>query len=275
LLVRQHDRDRFLTALFAPAERREALLALYAFNFEVAKTREVVQEALLGHIRLQWWREAIGEIYGGGPVRRHEVVDPLAETIRRFALSRDCFDRLIAARAADLDDAPPADLAALERYAEETSGGLVRLALEILDARDAASVEAGRHVGIAWALTGTIRALPAQARMRRRTLPADLVATYRLNERDFFELRSSPALAAIVARIAHAAREHLAAAHGSRGRISRRARPALLLATLAKAYLRRLAKAGYDPFAPRLTQPDPLASWRLGLAMITGPVSRP
>jgi phytoene synthase len=270
LLVRRHDRDRFLTALFAPVERREALFALYAFNFEVAKTREVVQQVLLGHIRLQWWREAIGEIYGGGPVRRHEVVDPLAEAIRRLALSRDWFDRLIAARAADLDDAPPANLAALEHYADETSGGLVRLALEILDARDGASMEAGRHVGIAWGLTGVIRALPAQARMRRRTLPADLIATHRLDERAFFELRSSPALAAIVARIARAAREHLAAGHGSRRGISRQARPALLPATLAGVYLRRLAKAGYDPFAPTLAQPDPLASWRLGLAMITG-----
>ncbi|MEX2008823.1 MAG: squalene/phytoene synthase family protein, partial [Dongiaceae bacterium] len=30
--VRRGDRDRFLTALFAPADRREALFALYAFN---------------------------------------------------------------------------------------------------------------------------------------------------------------------------------------------------------------------------------------------------
>ena len=58
-LVRRHDRDRFLTALFAPAERREDLLALYAFNYEIAKTREVVSEPVLGQIRLQWWRETI------------------------------------------------------------------------------------------------------------------------------------------------------------------------------------------------------------------------
>src|SRR5262249_14712462 len=154
----------------------------------------------------------------------------------RLALSRDWFDRLIAARAADLDDAPPAPLAALEHYADETSGGLVRLALEVLGARGGPSMEAGRHVGIALGLTGTIRALPAQARMRRRTLPADLIATHRLDERAFFELRSSPALAAIVARIAQAAREHLKAARGLRRQISRRARPALLPATLAGVY---------------------------------------
>jgi hypothetical protein len=41
-LVRRHDRDRFLTVLFAPLPHRAALLALYAFNYEIARTREVV-----------------------------------------------------------------------------------------------------------------------------------------------------------------------------------------------------------------------------------------
>src|SRR3954452_15251843 len=82
--LRRHDRDRFLMTLFAPPERRAALVALYAFNFEIAKTREVVREPLLGQIRLQWWREVIDEIYRGTTVRKHEVVQPLAEAIGRF-----------------------------------------------------------------------------------------------------------------------------------------------------------------------------------------------
>ena len=73
-LVRQHDRDRFLTTLFAPDDRREDLLALYAFNHEVAKTREVVSEPTLGRIRLQWWRDNLEAIYAGQPPRRHGVV---------------------------------------------------------------------------------------------------------------------------------------------------------------------------------------------------------
>src|SRR5438552_16844209 len=77
-LVRRHDHDRYLSALFAPEPARAGLFALYAFNVEVAKTREVVREPILGSIRLQWWRDALAEIYGGGPVRRHEVVEPLA-----------------------------------------------------------------------------------------------------------------------------------------------------------------------------------------------------
>src|ERR1700759_2884419 len=60
--LRQHDRDRSQTALFAPAERRDALFALYAFNYEVARIRESVREPMLGLIRLQWWRDALAGI---------------------------------------------------------------------------------------------------------------------------------------------------------------------------------------------------------------------
>ena len=62
-VVRDQDRDRFLLSLFAPADRREALWALFAFNHEIAKTREVVTEMQLGLIRLQWWREQVTNIF--------------------------------------------------------------------------------------------------------------------------------------------------------------------------------------------------------------------
>src|SRR5436190_14638459 len=94
-IVRRHDRDRYQTALFAPADRREALFALYAFNYEIARVRESVTQPMLGQIRLQWWREAVAAAYDGTPARRHEVVEPLSAAIRQFGLSRVYFDRLI------------------------------------------------------------------------------------------------------------------------------------------------------------------------------------
>jgi NADH dehydrogenase [ubiquinone] 1 alpha subcomplex assembly factor 6 len=266
--LRRHDRDRFLTTLFAPSDRRAALVALYGFNFEVAKIREIVHEPLLGQIRLQWWREAIDEIYRGATTRKHEVVQPLAEAIRRFALTRYHFDRLIDGRTADLDDVPPRDLAAFETYAGETSGRLVFLALEILDATEPAAIEAGRHVGIAWALVGLIRALPVQLRMRRVTLPAALMQEHGVDEAQLLALKPSPALAAVVERIAGAARQHLAQAGALRHTVPRRATAALLPATLARAHLRRIETAGNDPFDPSLAPTDNLAAWRLAIAAL-------
>jgi NADH dehydrogenase [ubiquinone] 1 alpha subcomplex assembly factor 6 len=270
--LRRHDRDRYLTTLFAPSDRRAALVALYSFNFEVAKIREIVHEPLLGQIRLQWWREAIDEIYRDAAVRQHEVLQPLAEAIRRCELTRYHLDRLIEGRAADLDDAPPASLAAFEAYAGETSSRLIFLALEILGVRGNAAIDSGRHIGIAWALVGLIRALPVQLQMRRLTLPADLMKEHAIDEARMLELKPSPALAAIVRRIATAAQEHLARAaalprDASRGEIA-----ALLPATLARAHLRRIKNAGNNPFDPSLALPDYLASWRLAAAALRGRV---
>ncbi|HEX7006379.1 MAG TPA: phytoene/squalene synthase family protein [Alphaproteobacteria bacterium] len=243
-LVRRYDHDRYLTALFAPADRREALFALYAFNHEIAKTRETVSEPLLGRIRLQWWREAVADIYAGR-TRRHEVVEPLARAVDAYDLPRMPFDRLIDARELDLADAPPATLEALDAYAEATGGGVVELALHALGAADPAALTAGREVGIAWALTGLARAVPFHARARRQYLPEAVMAAARADSRDLFALRPTAPLAEAVRSIADAARRHLAAARAVPG-VPKGALPALLPATLAGLYLERLERIGHD-----------------------------
>lgn len=247
-LVRRYDPDRFLTALFAPADRREDLFALYAFNHEIAKTREVVSEPLLGSIRLQWWREALDDVYAG-KMRRHEVVEPLAAAVRRRGLPRSLFDRLIDARERDLEDAAPATLAALESYAEASGGTLVELALHVLDAAEPAALAAGRGAGTAWALTGLARAVPFHARARRQYLPAAVMAETGARQTDLFELRATPPLAAAVRQVAAAARRHLAAARAERAAVPRRALPALLPAAIAELYLARLDAIGHDVLA--------------------------
>lgn len=269
--LRRQDHDRFLTTLFAPPAARSALLALYALNYEVAKTREVVSEPMLGRIRLQWWRDGLDAIYAGAPVRRHEVLEPLAEAIRDRGLSRGHFERLIAARERDLEDEAPESLAALEAYAEASSAALVQLALETLGEAGPAAREAGRTVGIAYALTGLLRAVPFHARAKRLYLPRALCEAAGLDiDRGLFELKPSPALAQVVEAVAVRAAFHLASARELAAKLPRSALPALLPAVLARADLARLARAGYDPFAPQLRTVDPWRAWRLGWAALRG-----
>jgi len=97
-IVRRHDPDRFLTALFAPPERREALLTLYAFNHEIARAREVASQPLLALIRLQWWREVVE-----GEAKPHEVATPLAEALAEGRLARPDLLALIAARETEVE----------------------------------------------------------------------------------------------------------------------------------------------------------------------------
>jgi NADH dehydrogenase [ubiquinone] 1 alpha subcomplex assembly factor 6 len=266
--VRRHDRDRFQTALFAPARSRESLFALYAFNYEVARVREAVSEPVLGQIRLQWWRESIAAAFDGGPVGHHLVVEALTAVIRASALTRAHFDRLVDAREGDLGEAPWASLAALEDYAEATSARLVYLALESLGVREPVAEKAAFHIGIAYAFAGLLRAMPFQARAGRLIIPNDIAEQTQLDTTDYRALRSTPALRAATGAIVAVALGHLAAARARRRSIARSALPALLPAIVAERSLARLRRAGYDPFDPALTVPDAMQSWRIAVASL-------
>jgi NADH dehydrogenase [ubiquinone] 1 alpha subcomplex assembly factor 6 len=267
-LVRRHDRDRFHTVLFAPAARREALFALYAFNYEIARVRESVAHPALGQMRLEWWRQNIASAFGGGAVPHHPVVELLTAAIRELVLTREHFDRLIDARESNLDDEPPARLAALENYAEGSSATLVYLALEVLGARDPGSREAGRHIGIAYAIVGLLRAMPFWAPAGHRFIPKDIAERNEVAEQGCVSVGGTPGLRAAAGELAAAASRHLDCARAQRGDLPRAAVPALLPARVAQVWLARLKQAGYDAFDPSLAAPDPLQLWRLALAAL-------
>jgi len=268
--VRRFDNDRFLCALFAPADRCEALLALFAFNVEVARIRELVHEPLIGQMRLQWWRDAFDALYAEATPPRHPVMDALGTVVRRYALSREHFERLLDARRYDLDDGPPADLERLLAYAEGTSASLSQLALEILGVRDEAVLAAGRAVGMGWALTGLLRAVPFHAAARRVYLPADMLRGAGVDVDRLFEGCPGPSLAAVAQSLATAAQGFFADARRIGAAVARPALPALLPATLADGYLARLARAGFDPFTPRLRRPGTGRYFRLAFSAWRG-----
>lgn len=258
--LRQFDRDRYLTALFAPRVRREALFALYAFNLEIARIAEATEEPLIGEIRLQWWRDVIAGAYEGGDrvPHQHAVAECLQAAIVTYDLTQRHFDRLLDARLFDYARRAPADFEELQAYGAATSGGLQCLALEILGVRNnARAVEAAEAVGLAWALTGLLRAVPFHGRAGRLYLPADLLGAAGVAADALPLGKSTPAMADVGATLADAARSALSRARQAKCDVPAAALPALLPGALADRYLQRIEKAGYDLFDPRIAAPPP------------------
>lgn len=254
-LVRDGDRERFVTALFAPPDRREGLMILYAFNLEVARIRESVREPMAGMIRLQWWRDTLAAVAEGRPIDRHPVAGPLAVLIRERGLPPDLFEALLAARELDLEAGGPADLAAAEAYAEHSSGGLSRLGLVALGVRDEEALAAASHVGTAWALVGQARAVPFHLSMSRLTLPESVLAEAGGSGAAVLAGQAPRAVMVHGVRaLAEAARRHLAEAR--RLRVPRSGLAVLLPAVLADRHLERLHSCGWDPFDARVARPD-------------------
>jgi phytoene synthase len=242
MTVRRYDRDRFVTALFAPPAAREDLFTLYAFNSEIARIRETVSEPMLGQIRLQWWRDTLDCVCRGDPTH-NPLADNLSELIRRQSLPRPLFDRLVEARELDMQDAPAETLAQLKLYIEDSAAGLSALAALILGGDDAATQEAARHVGQAWGLIGLLRAHAYTIKVRRLYLP---VKEKRLDVEEILAGENPRGLTELAEQIAHIAADHLTSARKLRRQISRAALPALLPAKLADGYLAKLKAARFN-----------------------------
>lgn len=235
--VRAADPDRYFATLFAPAPSRPLLLALYAFNAEVARIAETVREPMLGAIRLEWWRET-AEGAAKGVVRNHDVARGLAVLFQQSAVAPAELESLIAARAFDSSADRFADFAALEDYVDSTSGRMMRLAAQILGGAPGIAPTL-REAGLAYGLTGLLRALPFHNSRHKLYLPLDLLSALNLAPEAFFHLGpNEPRLASAVRQVALKARDHFLAARAS-------PRPgvalaAILPAALVPVYLRKL-----------------------------------
>jgi 15-cis-phytoene synthase len=264
-LLREADRDRFLATLFAPANRRGALYALYAFNLEIARVREVIREAAAGEIRLQWWRDAL-ERPGAGEARANPVAAALLDTVVRFRLPAASLIALSEARAFDLYNDPMPTLAALEAYAQATSSTVMGLAARILDAHHADIAAAVREAGIAYALAGLLRAFPLHASRGQLYVPLDVLERHGAKPADILAGRATVEISAALAAMRASARSHFDAYR--RIAIPGAVAAAFLPVALVPLYLKALERSR-DPFKAADVQPwrRQWALWRAARRM--------
>jgi phytoene synthase len=249
-LVRAADRDRFIASLFAPTERRGALHALYAFNVEIARVRDVAHAPLPGEIRLQWWSDVVGG-ERMDEAKANPVASALLDTIKQHALPAQTLTDLIDAHRFDLYDDPMATMADLESYARRTSAWLMALAGRILADADVTAI--AEPAGIAAGMAGVLRAFPAHTARRQLYVPADLLGRHQVRLQELYAGRSSAGLVAALAELRDIARRHLAELGRQLPGLPPAAVPAFLPVALVGPTLDRVNRA--DPFAPAEMSP--------------------
>ncbi|CDZ37620.1 Phytoene synthase [Neorhizobium galegae bv. officinalis] len=267
--LRDTDRDRYLACLLSPEDRRGALAALYAFNAEIARVRDVVREPLPGEIRLQWWRDLI-EGNAAGDSTGNPIVAGLLDAVETHRLPRQTLVDMIEARIFDLYDDPLTDRNALEGYAGETASALIQLASLVLSPADAAkSAEAAGHAGVAQAIAGFLLLMPIHRRRHQLYLPLDILSATGLDRDTFLRGEDRPRISAAIEAFAGLGLEHLAKARKS-GTIPATVFPAYLPVALAEPVLRRAVRAGASVLDSALQLPQ----WRRQLRLMKASVTR-
>ena len=259
-LVREADRDRFLATLFAPAECRGALFALYAFNVEVGSVRERIREPMAGYLRLQWWRDVLD---GTRDAAGHPTASAMREVVSRYALPIDRLHSLLEARTFDLYNDPMPGLVELNAYARQTSSTLITLATQVLGNGEVTDPNPTVPAGVAYAITGLLRALPHHSARGQVFVPDELLSRHGIGRETILSRRLNEGLVSALLELRGYARRQLETAREPLAALPTRLIPALLPVALVRLYLDRMDRPDYDPFVTPVDAPQWRRQWVL------------
>jgi 15-cis-phytoene synthase len=250
-LVRSHDFARYAATIFVPADVRRALLALYAFNVEIARVRDQVSQALPGEIRLQWWTDMLAG-HAHGSAEGNPVAAELMQVIRVGELPVETLSRLIEEHQFDLYNDPMPTMPALEGYLNDTSSALFALAARIAGGPPSPEVDhLARHAGLAQGLVRVIATLAYDASRRQLFLPQQVLAQHGSDLEEIFAGKLTPRVRGAVNQLLAEARRHLDTAHSLLADVPVEVRPVFLPLAVVRRDLKRLSRGDNDPFAPQ------------------------
>jgi phytoene synthase len=251
-LVRSHDFARYAATLFMPAVPRRALLAVYAFNTEISRVRELVSQPLPGEMRLQWWTDMLAGS-GHGGIEGNPVAAELLLAIRDFRLPVEPLLRLIEEHQFDLYNDPMPSMAALEGYVTDTSSALFSLGARIV-ARPSEQIDhLARHAGIAQGIAQVMAALPLDAARRQLFVPVQLLESHGSGMEEVFAGKQTPEARAAIDQLIGEARSHLATAFELLAGVPPEVKSVFLPLALVRSDLNRMSRADMDPFTPHPT----------------------
>lgn len=262
-LLREHDRDAWLAALFSPPGRRKYCHALYAFAHEINRISSIVSEPALGEIRLQWWSEALsGE--RAGEALANPVAAALLQTMADCKLPKNALSGLIEARRFDLYNDPMPSLHDLQGYCGETVSAVLRMAsIALCEGSEPGGAEACGHAGVALGMTQMLLHLPKYAARGQCYVPKDVLTRHgALPQAVAAGVTSQPLLNAL-SELRAVARDHARLAGDGLAQMDKVARPALVQLSLVEPLLKRMERRGYDPFSSDTSLPQWRSQWAM------------
>ena len=156
--------------MLLPREKREAMLALYAFCRETDDVADEIEDPAESRALIDAWRGEVRALYQGAP--RHPVTRALAVPVERFGLAEKHFMEILEGFEMDGGGAMlRPTLAELERYCHCVAGCVGLLSVEIFEYRARTIPTFARHLGQAFQLTNILRDVAEDAKRGRIYLP--------------------------------------------------------------------------------------------------------
>ncbi|XP_007532249.2 NADH dehydrogenase (ubiquinone) complex I, assembly factor 6 isoform X3 [Erinaceus europaeus] len=267
-LLRTRDYEGYLCSLLFPAEFRNSVFALRAFNVELAQVRDSVSEKTIGLMRMQFWKKTVEDIYCDNPPHQPVAIE-LWKAVKRHRLTKRWLVKIIDEREKNLEDKTYRNIQELENYAENTQSSLLYLTLEVLGVKDIHADHAASHIGKAQGIVTCLRATPYHGSRRKVFLPMDICMLHGVSQEDFLQKNQDKSVRNVIYDIASQAHLHLNHARSFHKSVPVKAFPAFLQTVALENYLKKIQQVDFDIFHPFLQQKNTLLplslyiqSWR-------------
>jgi 15-cis-phytoene synthase len=235
----------YYSFLFLPPERRQAIMALYAFCREVDDVVDECHDLSLAQTKLDWWRTEVGRVFGGAPT--HPVGLALKDVLPRFNLPQEQFLEIIDGMQMDLQQTRYLHFADLRLYCYRVASVVGLMAAEIFGYQDRATLKYAHDLGIAFQLTNIIRDVGEDARRGRIYLPVDDLRRFGVTAKEILDARPSEAFKSLMEFQTERAEGFYNQALSHLPARDRKAqRPGLMMAAIYRSLLREIQADGYQ-----------------------------
>jgi phytoene synthase len=235
----------YYSFMFLPPERRQAIVALYAFCREVDDVVDECHDPQIAHTTLDWWRHQVGLIYEGTP--QHPVGLALKDVIRHFNLPRELLLEVIDGMQMDLQQTRYLDWKALNLYCYRVASVVGLLSAEIFGYTNRQTLKYAHDLGLAFQLTNIIRDVGEDARRGRIYLPVNELQQFGVPAKQILEGQYSDGFRELMAFQAKRARQLYEQAFAQLPAEDRKAqRPGLIMAAIYRTLLDEIEADGFQ-----------------------------
>ncbi|KAA0191084.1 hypothetical protein HAZT_HAZT001975 [Hyalella azteca] len=250
----KNDHENFLATLLLPESCRTDVLAIRAFNIELAQIGvTTTREPLAGMMRLEFWRETLNNLYSDRAPPAQPVARQLHRAIKKHRLSKRWLRQLIDSRDELIQKPGFNSIKELETYAEASNSAIYYLTLQAAGVSSVDADHCASHVGKSEGILRVLRGVPFLASKRQVMLPRQLLAQHGISEEEVLRGCREQKLKEVVYDIASHSHQHIEHARELSHKLTRSARVALLPAVSVSAALQKLRLVDFDVFHPQWT----------------------
>lgn len=242
----------YYSFMFLPPQKRQAIIALYAFCREVDDAVDEIADPAVAAQTLAWWRHEIDQTFNGTP--SHPVGQALKTALTHFELHQEYFLEIIDGMEMDLQQQRYPAFKHLALYCHRVASVVGLLAAEIFGYQNRKTLKYAEKLGLAFQLTNIIRDVREDAERGRIYLPQEDMQRFNVRVEDVLALKQTAELTALLQFETERAREFYREAKATLPAEDRfNQRTGLIMSAIYETTLNELERDGFQVMQHRLS----------------------